>query len=98
LDLLVLVQSNAALEFRCESELVLLVTPAAMFVSDQIQRHAHVEPLLFTLNGLHSDHTVLVLSNAVQEHRSANVLALLATHVDSHVLAQIPDLELVAPL
>jgi len=66
-----------------------------MVVLDLIPRPVHVELQSFTLNGLHLDHTVHVLSSVEPEFKSANVLVLLVTHVVIHVLVQTLDQELV---
>jgi len=93
LDHMVLAQSNVVPEFKLANVLVLLVTHVVIHVLGQILDQEPVEPLSFTLNGQHSDHTVLVQSNVEQEHKLANVLVLLVTPVVIHVLDLILDRE-----
>jgi len=83
---MVLALYNVVLEFKLANVLVLPETHVVTHVLDQIPDQEHVEHQLLTLNGQHSDHMVLVLSNVALEFRLANVLVLLETHVVPHVL------------
>jgi len=61
LDHTAVVLSNVELEFKLANVLVLLVTHVAIHVLDQTPDRELAELLLFTPNGQHLDHMVLVL-------------------------------------
>jgi len=98
LDHTVLALSDVVLESKLANVLALLVTHVEHHALDQTLEHELVAPPSLIQDGQHLDHTELALSDVELEFKLANVLVLLATHVEHHALDQTLDQELADPL